>query len=306
MSRSVQKFFLLTAVLLLLTVSACKNNKQQNKSQNQSTEQKDTQALKLDETVLIKFKNKVFGIPSPVLVSSMVKKMNLPYDPSLLNSIDNYTRYSGSFKQAVNLGVYSADLAYLNIYDQVSLFADYFNVVKELANNLDLLNVINQETLDRIEANSENIDSMMYLISTMLRDIDAYLTENDQQKIGALILAGGWVESVYFLTQLYKDNPSEALLQKIAEQKAPLNNLLHILEPYYGQDDKDLNALFESLAEISSYYDAIEMHYQYDQPEVYPDKHLTVIHSKTIVNVDDLDLEKITKKIQNLRHWLVS
>ncbi len=298
--------FALIITLLLTFITACKNNKHKTDTQTQNTETTDTTKQTIDQTVLIKFKNKVFGIPSPVLVSSFVKKLDLPYQPDLVNPVSNATKYLTTFKQAVNIGVYSADLAYLNIYGQVNQFGDYFNIIKQLADNLDLLNTIDQKTLQSIENNTENADSLMYLISKALRDIDAYLTNNDQQKIGALILAGGWVESVFFLTELYKTDPNEELLLKIGEQKSPLNNLLHILEPYYGQGDKNIDKLFESLSEISSVYDAIEITYEYKQPEVYPDQHLTIINSTTKVNIDDLDLQKITGKISSLRNWLVN
>ncbi len=294
--------FLLIILIVSINFSACKNKKQQQKAQVQKQEIKNDTSL--GPTVLFKFKNKIFGIPSPVLVSQVVKKMNLPYESSLINSTDNATSYISTFKKAINLGVYSADLGYLTIYKQNNLLTDYYKVVKQLAEELDLLNVINQVTINRLEQNDENPDSLLYLISTAFRDIDVYLNENDLQKIGALILAGGWIESEYLLTQLYYKHPSKQLIQKIGEQKSPLANLLHILEPYYNKNDRDLDHLFESLAEISSLYDAIIIKYQYDKPEIYPDKHLTVIHSKTIININDIDLQKISKKTAQLRNWI--
>ncbi len=297
------KFLIILLVVFINLFSACKNKKHEQKEQGQKQEIKNDTSL--GPTVLFKFKNKIFGIPSPVLVSEVVKKMDLPYEASLINPVENANLYISTFKKAINLGIYSADLGYLTIYKQNNLLTDYYKVVKQLAEKLDLLNVINQVTIDRLEQNDENPDSLLYLISTAFRDIDVYLNENDLQKIGALILAGGWVESEYLLTQLYKKHPSKELIQKIGEQKSPLANLLHILEPYYNKNDRDLDRLFESLAEISSLYDAIVIKYEYDKPEVYPDKHLTVIHSKTIINISDIDLEKISKKIANLRNWII-
>ena len=297
------KFLLIIFVISINFFSACKNKKHEQKAQEQKQEIKNDTSL--GPTVLFKFKNKIFGIPSPVLVSEVVKKMDLPYESDLINPVDNANLYISTFKKAINLGIYSADLGYLTIYRQNNLLTDYYKVVKQLAEQLDLLNVVSQGTINRLEQNDENPDSLLYLISTAFRDIDVYLNENDLQKIGALILAGGWIESEFLLTQLYQKHPSKELIQKIGEQKSPLANLLHILEPYYNKNDRELDHLFESLAEISSLYDAIVINYEYDKPEVYPDKHLTVIHSKTIINISDIDLQKISKKIENLRNWII-
>ncbi len=300
------KFFIIIPVLLLLFASSCKKNKSHKTASQQDTVAQDTLFTNPYKTTVLKFKNKTFGVPSPILVSKITKSLNIPFDPTLLNDYQNYSKYLTTFKKAVNLGVYSANLAYINIYDQSSLFGDYYQVIKKLGQDLNLTSNISEDLLNRIEKNMENKDSLMYIVSTLFRDIDIYLTNNDLQETGALIIAGGWVESLYMLTQLYQKNPSDELLIKIGEQKAPLNNLLQLLQPYYNQGNPEIDHLFESLANISSYYDAINFEYSYENPEDYPKDHFTIIHSKTKVNIDNLDLEKITKRISTLRNWIVN
>ncbi len=304
MHLKLRKYFTLLLLLLSFSLLACnKNTNKPAKTKDQQVNKPSVQSLR--NPTLFKFKNKVFSVPSPIQVSMIVKKMNVPFDPSYLNPAKNYSKYLTTFKQAVNLGIYGTNLAYANIYDQMSYFSDYFDVIKKLSQSLGLFNSIDQKTLDRIEKNSENKDSLAYIISTMFRDLDTYLTENQQQKLGALILAGGWVESAYLASQLYLKYKSKQLLQFIGEQKAPLNNLIQLLNPFYKNGDKDIDHLFEALVDISTYYDSITMKYQYQAPEIYPDKHLTIIHSKTIVNIDKLDIEKVSQKIYKLRSWLV-
>ncbi len=299
------KILVFLLVFSVLSISSCKNKNQNSKQQEKNQTQK-LDSLKDTTTVLFKFNDKIFGVPSPILVSKIVKQMHLPYEPGLINPADSSSNYIDNFKQAINLGIYGADFGYLDIYQQTNLLGKYYKTIKQLAQNLDLLDVINQMTLNKIEENNDNPDSLMYLVSNAFRDIDAYLNQNNLEKIGALIIAGGWIESLYFLTQLYKKYPQPELLQKIGEQKSPLNNVIHSLEPYYNKGDKDLDFLYESLTDISSYYDNIKIKYQYDPPEVFPNKHLTIIHSKTIVNINKNDLSKISQKIQKLRNWAIN
>ncbi len=304
--RYFPKIFTIFLLFVITFTFSCKRGAGRGKEKKNDTITEDTLFNNPYKTTVLKFKNKTFGIPSPVLLSRITHELNIPFEPSLLNDYQNSTKYLTTFKKAINLGVYSANLAYINIYDQVSMFGNYYQVVKKIAEDLDLLSHIPQSTMDRIEQNSENKDSLVYIVSTLFRDIDAYLSDNDQQELGAIIIAGGWIESIYMLTQLYKRYPSEELLIKIGEQKAPLNNLLQLLQPYYNQQNPEIDYLFESLADISSFYDAISFEYQYSAPQDYPDKHFTVINSKTRVNVDNLDLEQITKRIVKLRNWVIN
>lgn len=304
--RYFQNIITITFASLIMLTFSCKNPSHRQKKIKQDTIAQDTLFTNPYKTTVLKFKNRTFGLPSPVLLSKITHDLNIPFEQNLLNDYNNSTKYLTSFKKAINIGVYSADLAYINIYDQISLFGDYYQVVNKLANDLDLLNHVPQSTLQRIKNNSENKDSLMYIVSTLFRDIDAYLSDNNQQELGVIIIAGGWIESIYMLTQLYKNYPSNDLLIKIGEQKAPLNNLMQLLQPYYNQQDPDIDYLFESLAGISSYYDAINFQYTYSAPQDFPDKHFTIINSKTKVNINNLDLEQITKKLKKLRNWVIN
>ncbi len=304
--RYFPKIFTIFLIVVIGLTFSCKKGPGKAKEKQKDTIAEDTLFNNPYKTTVLKFNNKTFGIPSPVILSKITHQLNIPFEPGLLNDYQNYTKYLTTFKKAVNLGVYSANLAYINIYDQVSMFGNYFQVVKKLAEDLDLLSHIPEATIQRIEDNSENPDSLVFIVSTLFRDIDAYLSDNDQQEIGTIIIAGGWIESIYMLTQLYKRYPSDDLLIKIGEQKAPLNNLLQLLQPYYNQNNPEIDYLFEALADISSFYDAISFQYVYSAPEDYPSKHFTIINSKTKVNVDNLDLEQITKRIEKLRNWIIN
>ena len=54
---------------------------------------------------------------------------------------------------------------------------------------------MDKSTIKRIEHNIENRDSLM-VISSTYRKIDNYLKNNNRESTGALILAGGWIESL--------------------------------------------------------------------------------------------------------------
>src|SRR5690606_37115825 len=53
-----------------------------------------------------------FSIPSPVEMAALIKEKGYRFDLSMLNKTENVDRYTGETRQAVNLGIYGADLSY--------------------------------------------------------------------------------------------------------------------------------------------------------------------------------------------------
>ncbi len=254
---------------------------------------------------VVKVKNKVFNVPSPVQASYLVKEQDIRFDKSLLNNADNYVNYLTTFKQALNIGVYGANLGNLFIYDQLSESAQYFNVVKKLSEQVGVLNSIDRELLQKIEKNSDNKDSLTYLMSDIYKEIDAYLMENEQEDLGLLIIAGGWVESLYLLTKIAEENKNPEIISRIGEQKNPLNHIIELLHPYYNVKSDDFDYLHEELVDLSIVFEGIEETYTYEAPETDPENKITVIHSVTNYNITDEDLKEISEKVEKIRNWII-
>lgn len=254
---------------------------------------------------LVKVRNKVFSVPSPIQASILVKDLNIPFYEDFLNSPDNYVKYLTSFKQSVNIGVYGANLGNLFIYDQLSESAYYFSVIKKLAEQVGVLNSLNQSLFDRIEDNSNNKDSLIFIMSDIFKDIDSYLLENNQEQIGVLIIAGGWIESLFLLTKIASVTNKPEVNLRIGEQKSPLNNIIDLLQPYYNSGNPDIDYLIEKLVDLSIVFEDIEEVYTYSPPETDPQNKITVINSVTTYNISADDLNLISEKIENLRTWLI-
>src|SRR4051794_1185537 len=73
------------------------------------------------------------SIPSPLEISMMIKESGSDYDNRILNSDENYSKYNSNFKKALNLGIYGADLGYINIYDKSTDALSYLTSIKSLA-----------------------------------------------------------------------------------------------------------------------------------------------------------------------------
>jgi len=249
------------------------------------------------------FNNILFSLPSPYQISLILHESGISYNKELLNPSRKASDYITNFSRAINFGVYGVDLGYINIYQQTQDAASYFAVLKILSLDLGIYKVLNQSTVNRIEENIDNRDSLMVIVSETYRNIDKFLKTNEREETGALILAGGWIESVYILTQEMKNNPHPDLMQRIAEQKRPLENLIKLLIPH-TEESENYKFLVENLIDLAYTFDEIVEEYEYIPSVDYPKKKLTIVNSKSKMIITPKVTSVITDKVEKLHTFI--
>ena len=252
---------------------------------------------------LLKFKDRVFSVPSPIQLASVIQKAQLPYNKELLNSVNKYQTYTTSFKQALNLGIYGANLGYINVFEQLPDAAAYFGAIRALSNQLGIMNSFSEETMKRIERNNGNKDSLLYIASMMYRESDQSLLNAERNEIGALIIAGGWVEGLYLLTHIQQPKDIKPEIKElIGQQKSALNNLIELLRPHYGTISNDYDTFLENLSELAAIFDDVNIKYTFNSTKTDEDKKITYVDCSTETVIDLQHVETITRKIEKLRN----
>ena len=200
--KNIHKTLIFIALAIGASIISCtsvNNSGQQGQTSDTTKNAPQQQTLDPNSAAVVKYNNRLFSVPSPIQLASVIKKINLPYNRELLNNVNKRQEYTTSFKQAVNLGIYGANLGYINVFEQLQDAASYFGAIRTLSQELGIMNQFNEATMKRIEQNNGNKDSLLYIASIMYRESDAYLMEAERNEIGALIIAGGWVEGLYLL-----------------------------------------------------------------------------------------------------------
>ncbi len=257
--------------------------------QGEQLEEKIMQTIDSNTSTIIKFDNTLFSMPSPYEIAYLVKKANITYNKDIINPYNKSSSYVTNFDKSLNLGVYGSNLGYLTLYEQNSDAIQYFSVIKILSQELNIENAFDKKTVNRIESNIGNKDSLMYIVSNSYRMADQYLKDNNRNDIGVLILAGGWIESTYILTQLAKQAKKTEILRRIAEQKRPLDNLIKLLSPYYN-NSKEYSELTDQLIDLAYDFDGIDIKYTYEPPTIDEKNKLTIINSKSEILFSDQQL----------------
>jgi len=250
------------------------------------------------------FGNTVFSLPSPYEIAFLVKRLNVLYNKDLLNPYNKTHNYISAAEKALSLGVYGADLGYLTLYDQTSDAIQYFSTIKLLMQELNIENAIDRKIVDRIERNLGNKDSLINIVTSSYRKADEYLKNSERNDIAALILTGGWIESIYILSELLKNNPQQELKTRLGEQKYIINNLIKILSSFY-QVSPEISEITDELVDLAYDFDAIEIKYTYQPPITDTINKITIVNSKTEIYITDEQIEKISNKIKKLRNKVV-
>lgn len=262
-----------------------------------------TEALAISDEALEEI---VQNVSSPIEMAALIKELGVPFSTKYLSTTDYVDKYNTSFTMAYSLGVFGADLGYLNIYDKSTQIVDYLTAINKLADGLKVGQFFDFTTLKRLATSRENIDSLMFISVNSFNNMDSYLRENNRGHLSALMIAGTWVEGMYLVTQVAVEKSSSELSERIGEQKINLNNIMLILNNYKAHEP--VADMITTLTELKNEFDKIEITYKMGEPETIEQDGMILIVQKeeSIVNVTESQLNNIITKTEQIRNQLIS
>lgn len=248
----------------------------------------------------------VQNISSPVEMAALVKSLDANYSGKYLASTENVDDLTTSYQQAFYLGIYAADLGYLNIYNKTNTVLDYISAIKTLADGIRVGQFFDFTTLKRLAQSSQNLDSLMYISVHSFNQMDKYLRTDNRGNLSTLMLTGIWIEGLYLATQVAKAAPHPELSERIGEQKIIMENLMLILENYKG--DKQFTTLIEEIKSLKSEYNGVTITIQKGEPEAIEENGMLVIVQNDVstVNISPDQLNRIIEKTEKIRNKLIS
>lgn len=198
---------------------------------------------------------KIFrAAPSPMETARLVRKTGATFSADHLHSAMAASNYVTADRQAINLGVYGADLSYATIFQENAVSLTYLEVVKSLARELGVGDVIGDEMLARAQANRARQDSLVSIVSEAFFNLNEKLKSNGQEDLSGMLVAAGWIESIYLATR-HTDKANETLRQRIAEQKLVMEDVMDLVTSY--QQSPELQGVVDILRPVVTAFDAV-------------------------------------------------
>lgn len=296
----------IAAVILILSVCSCRNGstRQSGLSFPVADSVPAGEAEKLSEEAVADI---VQNIASPVEIASILQSMQVPFSAGYLAPTQGADRLTTNFQKAVMLGIYGADLGYLNMYGKTGNSVDVLSTIKRLADGLRVGQYFDFETLKRLSTSKTDLDSLLFISVNSYNQIDKYLRDNDRGNISALMIAGVWIEGQYLATQVALTHSDKILHDRIGEQKIILGDLLMLLRPY-ANTSEEYSVLCKMMEEISSRYTDVRVTYRLGEPETREEdgRLVMVQHEESIVEMSDAQLAEIAGKSKEVRNNLIS
>jgi len=297
------RFFLLFFVILGMILTGCNRGpKSEGSGEFEATDNLDAETQEQLNTA----KRIFYSLPSPLETAMLIKNAGAEYDEELMNPTSNISRYITSKSKALNLGIYSTDLSYASLFDQSQATLDYIGAAKEMADGLNILDAIDEETVTRLEEQINNRDAIIDIISETLMNSSSFLKENNLEGTASVVLVGGWVEGLYIATNLVNENQLEGnkLLERIVDQKLSLDIIVNLLES--TPEDRDAQAVLEDVKALKIIFDKITI----DQGEVTvvenPETNVTTLKSESSIKITQRVFIELKAKVIEIRNSYIS
>ena len=237
-----------------------------------------------------------YTIPAPVEMASLIQSTGADFNGDNLNSVDNVNNYVTRKQKALNLGVYGANLSYATMFERSKESLYYLSAVRQLADQLGASNIINDDLITRVEANKENKDSLLVIVSDTFWSLNAKFKEDNMEDISALVIAGGWIEALHLANSHVEGN--DALRTRIAEQKYSLDDLISLFGTYENQEN--LADVLADLNQLKAIFDQVEI--KKGKTETSQDESgTTVIGGANVVSLSDATLQQIINTTRDIR-----
>ncbi len=305
-----RNLFYTSAILsLVLIFSACSGNSGKNAKSNGDEFSIADSALNQDGPLELSeevMSDVIQNISSPVEMAALIKKSGVAFSQKILNNPDNVENYNTSFKRALNLGVYSADMGYINTFDKNTIVISYLLSVKEVAEGIKVGQFFDFNSLKQLATNSNNLDSLMEISVSSFNKMDSYLREQKRSNVSSLIVTGAWIEGLYIAGNVIKETKNEDLIKRIGEQKDIIEHLLIILSNYNSYPN--FAELVKRLEQIKQAYSGVKITTVVGEPvKKIVDGRLTIVQGEVSkVEITPEQIDAILTEIFNLRDFIVS
>jgi hypothetical protein len=197
-----------------------------------------------------------FILPQPISLAHSFKNAGLTYRAGKTNPVSSKNKYVLKIDQLLNLGVYTADLAYCALNHKSQEAREYLVTIQEIGAKVGLKSVFSDKsTIDRFDHNLDNSDSLEAIIYTLQDKSDIFLEDNDLKYLAAVQFAGAWTEGMYLGIEDCEKNGT--LGTALVEQMVLLENTIKGLKKHPAKNDVRLRQTIAHFEAVFHFYNQL-------------------------------------------------
>ena len=245
-----------------------------------------------------------YQVPSPNDLFNVLKDADISYNKDILNDLNVVETLNSKKAKALNFGVFAADLAYVSSLGQIGDASPIFETIRSLSKDLEIENAMNDVIYSRIQDNldASNPDSLFSLSNETYYKAYAYLDNNDRGDVLGMIVVGGWVEGLNIILNCQDYSDSSEVVQRIADQRLTLENLLVFASRI--QND-DLDNIIAELAPVEELFNGLAVTEDSDFTADESEEGVVVFGGGSTVSFTEEDFNNLKSIVAGIRASIV-
>lgn len=244
----------------------------------------------------------MIGIPSPSDMLGFIRmttKTNQTKNTSFLNSTENLKNYRDPKSVALNFGVYSCDMSYCSVFGNGSAAQEYFKAVKTLSEEVGVSSVITPDIMKRTEVNLKSPDSLVAIADLLYFSASEILEKNGKGPNLALVIAGGYVESLHIAANIIEFDTKSPALNRFADQKYVLEDVILYMKKF--ESDPAVGETIKKMESLSAEFNKIK-ETKVEAPAQQEKGKKRVFGGGTVLDITKEQFTTISAKIKEVRN----
>lgn len=204
---------------------------------------------KTDTVLQNKLQEFYYSHLSPTEIISYFESEGFDCNPELLNPLSSKEKYISSVEKLLNIGTYSADVAYQILCKKNDEATNTFKAIKSLCNDVNIKSAFDENIKKRILNNINNTDTLSEITNEVYITTVNNVRESGAHNIYVIISAGSFVETMYLIMNSVKtDAQEDKTIKKIIEQKLLFNDLYAML--LFLKTDENVSTILTDITEL--------------------------------------------------------
>ncbi len=246
-----QNLSILTIGALAITLASCGGTEEKKTTAPEYQEQPVLQEADSEPLGFGDAGGRTYSVPSPNELFSIIKDSKLPYKEGVIST--DAVNYGSSTEQSLNFGRLTADIAYTASYERFQESTANFDNLRKIGDELGISYVFDELMVNRVKSNMDNPDSLEVISTSSYQRIIGMLEENEKGSTLAIIATGGFVESIYILTNLIGEyEEGSEVISRLADEKIVMENVIDYLKMY--EDEERVQTVLNDLKPVSSVF----------------------------------------------------
>lgn len=248
----------------------------------------------------------IYNFSSIVEIPAFMKDIGVPYYNGFISAADHIDNYDDNFRRAFLAGVLGSDIGYMNMYNRTADIPRYLTALRQLTDSLVPENIFDFNNMERLAGSESDQGSFTYSYMQSYNRMDEYLRQESMTHLSTAMVSGVWLEGLYLLTRASGLHPDNEIHERIGEQKIILNDLVIILRSH-ERSHPEFAGLTGQMSSIKEEFDQVEIVYEVDEPQAVERDGMLVIvqNQRSTVNIEDRQIENITRKAETIRNNLI-